>query len=77
MIETIEEAIEFLETKLNISVEDYSKVKWKVYDEDFTDFVDSDNDLIDYANEQQDNYLDCMYLASGVENDEVINEVLK
>ena len=52
-IKTINQAVEFLET-IGIDVDDVSHYKYKVYDNDFSDFVETDKDLIDYANEQQE-----------------------
>ena len=53
-IKTKEDAIKFLEEEINISVEDISKYKYKIYDEDFCDFIKDDKELIDYANEQME-----------------------
>lgn len=33
-IKTIQEAIEFLQEKVNISVDNLQEFKWKIYDED-------------------------------------------
>ena len=53
-IKTKEDAIKFLEEDINISVDDISKYKYKIYDEDFCDFVKDDKELIDYAIEQME-----------------------
>lgn len=54
MITTTEQAIDFLEKKAGISVKDVSSYKYKVFDEDFTDFIKTDKELIEYAKEQQE-----------------------
>jgi len=51
-IKTIEEAIKLLTERRGFQVEDYSKVRYRVYDEDIDDLYDSDEELINYANDQ-------------------------
>jgi len=53
-IKTIEEAIKYLEEKAGINVMERNKAKWDVWDDDFDDVINTDEDLIDYANEQKE-----------------------
>ena len=49
----VEEAIEFLENERGTHTEDLTRVKYRVYDEDFSFYVNSDKELIAYAEEQK------------------------
>jgi hypothetical protein len=48
----IKQAIEILNSR-GFEVEDYSKIKWKVSDEDISELMKSDEDLIFFAEEQK------------------------
>lgn len=50
----IKEALEILKLR-GFIVEDYSKVKYRVYDEELNDLYNSDEDLIRFAQDQQEN----------------------
>jgi len=51
----IREAIKFLEEERGTTVEDLTKVKYRVYDEEFSFMTNSDKEVIDYAIEQKEN----------------------
>ena len=51
-MDEIKKAISFLES-IGTLTKDLSKVKYMVYDEDFSCYMNSDKELIDYANEQK------------------------
>ena len=53
-IKTIDEAIEFLEKVRRTYVEDLREVSFRIYDENFSFYVKSVKELIDYANEQKE-----------------------
>lgn len=53
-IKTVEEAIKFLQEAADINVEIIT-AKYRIFDEDFDDFVKDDKSLIVYAQEQQEN----------------------
>ncbi len=53
MFKTAKEAIAYLEEIRGTHVEDLRKIKYRVYDENFTLYVKSDKELIDYANDQK------------------------
>ena len=57
-INNVKDAIKFLNDERGTDVDDVSLWKWKIYDEDFTFFVKTDKELIDYAVEQQQDVLD-------------------
>ena len=52
-IKTTSEAIEFLQKKANINVEEVN-AKWIIWDDDIDNLLKDDEDLIDYANEQKE-----------------------
>ena len=52
-MKTVKRAIEFLTKKANSSV-DVLHYKYRVFDEDFSVFLKTDKELINYANEQKE-----------------------
>ena len=56
-IKTVEEAIDFLENKAGINVDENTH-KWTIWDIDFRDYCKDDKELIDYANEQMEAIMD-------------------
>ena len=52
-IKTIDEAIEFLQTKAGINVE-IMTAKYRVSDFDMDSYIEDDKQLIEYAKEQQE-----------------------
>ena len=50
----LQEAIHYIEHNLNTEVEDVSNVKWSLTDEDMNFTLNSDKDLIEYAEEQKE-----------------------
>lgn len=50
----LQEAIHYIENNLNIEVVDVSNVKWSLTDEEMNFTLNSDKDLIEYAEEQKE-----------------------
>lgn len=51
-IKTTQEAIKLLTEERGFDVSDVSMYKWKVGDEDFTELLKTDEQLINFANDQ-------------------------
>jgi hypothetical protein len=54
-LKTVEEAVEFLEKKAGINVAvNHKFYKYNIWDLDINEQIETDKDLIDYANEQKE-----------------------
>ncbi len=51
-----EQAIKFLKEKRGFDIEDLSKVKYRVYDEDYSMYFKTDKELLEWAKEQYEEY---------------------
>jgi len=52
-IKTIEKAIKLLTERRGFKIEDLREAKYRIYDEDISFIVETDKELINYANEQR------------------------
>ena len=55
MIKTIREAINFLEKERGFEINDLRAFKWEIIDEDINFKTRTNQEVIDYANEQKEN----------------------
>lgn len=53
-IKTVKEAIRFLEKDMAFTVQDITKLKWAISDVDVLNTFETDEELIEYANEQKE-----------------------
>lgn len=54
-ITDVKEAIKLLEEKRDFKVEDMQKIKYRIHDEDIDFFIESDEELLRFANDQAEN----------------------
>lgn len=53
-ITSVEEALKFLKRDVGLSITDLRKYSWRIYDEDVDFCIGTDDELINYANEQKE-----------------------